>query len=526
MDRASANTFRRPLALSGPMGVGKSTIGRRVAELTGLPFIDIDDDIAHAEGRSVTEIFRASGEAAFRARERMAIAKHLAGPPSVIALGGGAVVDDGTRRLLIDRSTLVTLDAPAEVLADRLGEEAIAKRPLLAGGPPVERLRVLMGARAGAYAECHVRLPTSGRAVDDVAREVIALWQRDPVAVALGERSYRIEIGAGVRRELPSILAALGGQIILVTDDRAWPLIGDRLGALQTAARVILETGEVNKTIDSVARIWDAALDTGIDRRAVILAVGGGVVGDLAGFAAATLLRGVRFVQVPTTLLSMVDASVGGKTAIDRPQGKNLVGAFHQPSAVIADTELLATLPDRELRSGLAEVVKTALIADAALLDELEQIDPNALTAERLAPIVRASIACKARVVAEDERDLTGARAALNFGHTVGHALEAHGDYARLTHGEAVALGMIAALRIGVSRGVTKPALLDRARALLARLGLPTDLSREPLFEALPRITTDKKREGSKIAFVLLEDVGRTRNERLSLEEARAALSS
>ena len=522
MERASAEaagvSVRRPLALSGPMGVGKTTIGRRVAALSGLPFLDIDDEIARDVGMSVAEIFRTQGEPAFRARERMTIAKHVAGPPAVLALGGGAVVDDGTRRLLLERSVVVTLDAPAEVLADRVGAEALAKRPLLAGGPPIERLRAVIGARAGAYAECHARITTDARAIDDVAREVIALWQRDPVAVGLAERSYRIEIGAGVRRELPRILAALGGQIILVSDENAWSAIGERL-ELAPNARVILPSGEVHKTIESVAKIWDAALSLGIDRRAVIVAVGGGVVGDLAGFAASTLLRGIRFVQVPTSLLAMVDASVGGKTAIDRPQGKNLVGAFHQPSAVIADTELLATLPDRELRSGLAEVVKTALIADAKLLEQLERADLD------FPSIVRASIACKARVVAEDERDVSGARAALNFGHTVGHALEAHGDYSRLTHGEAVALGMIAALRIGVARGVTKPALLERARALLARLGLPTELDHEPLFEALPRIATDKKRDGSKIAFVLLEDVGRTRNERLSLDEARAGLS-
>jgi len=524
MDRASDRRVRRPLALSGPMGVGKSTIGRRVAELSGLPFVDIDDSIARAAGKSVAEIFRADGEPAFRARERMLIAKQLSAGPAVIALGGGAVVDEGTRRLLVDRSILVTLDAPAEVIAARLGPSAVAARPLLAGGNPVDRLRALIGERSGAYAECHARVATRERTVDDVAREVLALWQRDPVAVPLAERSYRIEIGAGVRGEVAPILAALGGTVLLVSDDRAWPAVGAQLG--EFAHRVMLPSGEVHKTIESVEKIWDAALDAGLDRKGVILAVGGGVVGDLAGFAAATLLRGVRFVQVPTTLLAMVDASVGGKTAIDRPQGKNLVGAFHQPSAVIADTELLATLPARELRSGLAEVVKTALIADPALLELLENTNVDELDAAHLSPIVRASIACKARVVAADERDLTGARAALNFGHTVGHALEAHAGYSRLTHGEAVSLGMIAALRMGVARGVTAPALLDRARALLARLGLPTDLDAEPLLEALPRIASDKKREGSRIAFVLLEDVGRPKNVPLTIEETRSALAA
>jgi len=481
--------------------------------------VDVDEHIARAAGRSIAEVFRLEGEAAFRARERLAIAELLRSGPKVLSLGGGAVTDEGSRRQLIDRAILVTLDAPVETLAKRLGPEQIAQRPLLAGGDPVERLRAVISARSDAYAEAHARV-TTDRSVDDVARDVLALWTRDPVAVALGERSYRVEVGAGVRRELPGILRALGGKVLLVSDDRAWPLVGPSLELDAELPRVILPTGEVNKTIQSVEKIWDAALDAGFDRRGVILAVGGGVVGDLAGFAAATVLRGIRFVQVPTTLLSMVDASVGGKTAIDRPQGKNLVGAFHQPSAVIADVDLLATLPQREMRSGMSEVIKTALIGDARLLEALEHDERD------LASIVRASIAHKARVVASDEHDRTGARAALNFGHTVGHALEAHAGFERLTHGEAVSLGMIAALRIGIAVGLTPAPLLDRARALLVRNGLPVDLTVEPLADALPRILSDKKREGDEVAFVLLEDIGRPRNVRLGLSEVRKALGA
>lgn len=516
MDRATA----RPLALSGPMGVGKSTVGRRVAELAGVPFVDVDDHVAESAGRSIAEVFRVEGEAAFRARERVAIAALLRSGPKVLSLGGGAVTDQDTRRQLVDKAVLVTLDAPVETIARRLGPEQIAQRPLLAGGDPVERLRTVIAARSEAYAEAHARVSTE-RTVDEVARDVLALWRRDPVAVALGERTYRVEVGAGVRDQLSPILAQLRGKLLLVSDDRAWPLVGPRLQLPELAGEVILPTGEVNKTVESLARIWDAALDAGFDRRGVILAVGGGVIGDLAGFAAATVLRGVRFVQVPTTLLSMVDASVGGKTAIDRPQGKNLVGAFHQPSAVIADVELLETLPAREVRSGMSEVIKTALIGDAALLERLENLEQGG---RDLAPIVRASIAHKARVVATDEHDRTGARAALNFGHTVGHALEAHAGFERLTHGEAVSLGMIAALTLGIELGITPAPLLDRARSLLSREGLPVDLAAEPLAEALPRILSDKKREGDEVAFVLLEGVGRPKNVRLGLDRVRRAL--
>jgi shikimate kinase / 3-dehydroquinate synthase len=467
--------MKRPLALSGPMGVGKTTVGRRVAELAGVPFIDVDQEIAREMGRSVAEAFRVDGEGAFRARERMTIARLSRSGPCVLALGGGAVVEDGTRRMLLDKTILVTLDAPVEELVERLGAEEIAKRPLLAGGEPEARLRAIVHARTGAYAEAHATIATRKRPIDEIANEVLAVWKRDPVAVPLGERSYRVEIGRGVRHELTSILH--GAEVLLVTDDQLWPQLEDRfrdvLPHVKVLGSVILPHGEQHKTLDSVRQIWDAALQAGLDRRGIVLAIGGGVVGDLAGFAAATLFRGVRFVQVPTTLLAMVDASVGGKTAIDRPQGKNLIGAFHQPSAVVADIDLLATLPSRELHSGFAEVVKTALIGDRTLFERLEkEAEPD------LVDVVRACIACKARVVSEDERDLSGARAALNFGHTVGHALEAHGGYAEWTHGEAVALGMIAALRIGIARGITPAPILDRTRALLSRLQLPVEVTR------------------------------------------------
>jgi shikimate kinase / 3-dehydroquinate synthase len=514
------HALKRPVALSGPMGVGKTTVGRRVAELTGAPFIDVDDEIAGELGRSVAEVFRTDGEAAFRARERATIARLLRKGPAVLALGGGVVVDEGTRRSLLQRAVVVTLDAPVEELVQRLGPEQVAKRPLLVGSEPTERLRALIDDRRVPYAEAHVRIATRGRSVSDVASEVCAVWARDPVVVPLGERTYRVEVGRGVRRELTHVLKELGGEVLVVSDDKVWPAVEDRFRntLVRVAGSIVLPSGETHKTLDSVRQIWDAALEAGLDRRGVILAIGGGVVGDLAGFAAATLLRGVRFVQVPTTLLAMVDASVGGKTAIDRPQGKNLVGAFHQPSAVIADVDLLNTLPERELRSGFAEVIKTALIGDPELLAGLEKGDTD------LVSIVRASIACKARVVSEDERDVTGARAALNFGHTLGHALEAEGGYARYTHGEAVALGMVAALRIGVARKITKPELLARTTALLQKHNLPYDLDSSPLAAALPRIVSDKKREGDKIAFVLLDDIARPRNERLSLEQVSAAL--
>lgn len=520
----------RPLVLSGPMGAGKSTVAHLVAHRTGVPLVDVDAHIEETTGRPVHALFADEGEQAFRAREAEAVARVLDQAKNmVISLGGGAVMHEPSRRSLLRRAIVVTLEADAATLVERATKEGIATRPLLAGGDPIAAMRRILDARAIAYAEAHARVDTTEKTPDEVAAEVIAIWDRDPVAVPLGARTYRVEIGRGVLSQLSS-LRTLARDVVLVTDDRVWPLVSaavePQLSSVRIAARVVLPAGEAHKTIASIEEIWDAALEAGVDRSSVVLAVGGGVIGDLAGFAASSLLRGVRFVQAPTTLLAMVDASVGGKTAIDRPQGKNLVGAFHQPSLVIADVDLLSTLPPRELRSGLAEVVKTALVGDASLLEAIESSVEAIARGDLdvLATLARASVAYKARVVSEDERDVTGARAALNFGHTVGHALEAHGGYTTLTHGEAVALGMIAALRVGVVRGVTPPALLDRTTRLLSELGLPTDLDAHDLAAALPRILHDKKRENANIAYVLVPEVGRVVLRRLSLEEISAAL--
>ena len=525
--------MKRPLAISGPMGVGKSTVARALAERTGAPLLDVDRAIEEQAAESISAIFAREGEARFRSRETEVIARALSlDPPPVIALGGGAVTDVRTRRLLLHRAIVVTLRASTSTLVARIGEAGVAARPLLASeASPEARLDQLLQERAVAYAEAHLQLDTEGKTPDELAAAIAAAWARDPVAVALGERTYRVEIGRGVVTELPNVLCELRARsVVLVTDDRVWPAVRARIEPVfegaRVIARVVLPSGEAHKTLESIARIWDAAIDGGADRSTVIVAVGGGVVGDLAGFAASTLLRGVRVVQVPTTLLAMVDASVGGKTAIDRPQGKNLVGAFHQPSAVLADVALLDTLPARELGSGLAEVVKTALIGDADLFDLLEK-QASQLTSgdlELLTRVVRASIAHKARVVSEDERDASGARASLNFGHTIGHALESHGGYATLTHGEAVGLGMLAALRVGLARGHGDRSLIDRVTRLLATIGLPHVLDARDVEAALPFVTRDKKREGDRVVFVLVPQIGRSTLEPLSLEELRAIL--
>jgi len=482
--------------LSGPMGAGKTTLGRALSRRLGARFVDLDAKIEGQQGVAIAQIFDRYGEAGFRAIERETLARLLTGEPAVVSLGGGTVTHEPTRRRLLEAGTLVTLTAPLDQLLERVGEGE--------GRPLAAKLERLLAERADAYAECHaeVRTDVDEDAALDALAEVIA---RDAVVVPLGRRSYRVSFEALER--LPAIVQGLDpSRVIVVTDDNVHdPWARAAAKARDAAATVVLPAGEEHKTVGTVERVWDAALEAGIDRRAVVVTVGGGVVGDLGGFAAATLMRGVRFVQVPTTTLAMVDASVGGKTGFDRAQGKNLVGAFHQPAHVLIDVKTLSTLPDEELRAGLAEVVKAAWLdseeAVAALEADAERLlarDPRALSR-----VIRRSVELKARVVAEDERE-GGRRRVLNLGHTVGHAIEAANGYVGIRHGEAVSLGMIAAFRMAARLGDDRAAAHEaRARALLERLGLPTDLEAWWTPQTARFVGADKKRDGDDVRFIV-----------------------
>ena len=524
----------RTIVLSGFMATGKTTVGRLLAARLGLPFVDTDDLVAADAGRAVPEVWRAEGEPAFRARERRLIAPLLEdGKPRVLAFGGGAVTSRSLRHLALDRALLVTLTADPTTIAARAGA-TLAERPNLGvGGDPAARAGELLAQRASAYAECHLAVATDSLDPDGVVDAVLPWVDRDLVAMPLGERSYVIEIArAAPERVSDAIASAAPSTIVVVTDAHVARARGHALDAAlerlaMPSVRVTLAPGEIHKNATTVGAIWDAALGAGIDRDALVVAFGGGVVGDLAGFAAATLLRGVRCLQVPTTLLAMVDSSVGGKTGFDHPAGKNLVGAFHQPCGVVVDLSHLDTLPARERVAGLAEVAKIALTADAALLARLEA-DAERLAAEpfaeneALAAIVHAAIAAKARIVRDDERE-SGARALLNVGHTIGHALEAHGGFHRWLHGEAVALGTLAELEATTRLGFTPPELVGRARRLLERLGLPTRVAPTDLTASWPFVGSDKKRRGSHLRLPVVTGPGAGRVVSLDSEKVRAA---
>jgi 3-dehydroquinate synthase len=340
------------------------------------------------------------------------------------------------------------------------------------------------------------------------------------IDVGLATRRYAIRIGSGLLDSASAWRDAIrGGHALIVSDDHVAPLYAQRLRSALAAAHgapvrceaVVLPAGEAHKNLDAVSTVLDALAQLGATRDACVLALGGGVVGDIAGFAAACWMRGIDFVQFPTTLLAMVDSSVGGKTGVDHPAGKNLIGAFHQPRAVVADLDALSTLPDRELRAGLAEVVKTACIGDADFFGWLEA-HADALLARDAEALTHAIATCcrfKAGVVERDERE-AGERALLNFGHTFGHALEAEAGYGMLLHGEAVAIGMILATRLSTHLGMADEAGTQRLRALLERIGLPTAVPDGIAADALfARMHLDKKNRAGALRLVLWRGIGR-----------------
>jgi 3-dehydroquinate synthase len=336
----------------------------------------------------------------------------------------------------------------------------------------------------------------------------------ETLSVALGDRAYPIHIGAGLidRADLYRPYLA-GGSVAIVTNDVVAPLYLSKVKQALAGARIaeiVVPDGEQTKGWQTLNRVFDGLLKAGCGRDTLVVALGGGVVGDLAGFAAAVYQRGVAFVQVPTTLLAQVDSSVGGKTAINHALGKNMIGAFHQPVAVVSDVAVLDTLPDRELRSGLAEVIKHGFALDAAFVDWLEANIEKLLRRDRqaLAHAVRRSCELKARIVAADERE-AGERALLNFGHTFGHAIEAGAGYGAWLHGEAVAAGMVMASELSALMGDLKKTDVSRVRDLLARAGLPVKgpaLAPERMLELM---AVDKKAAKGKTRFVLLQSIGR-----------------
>ncbi|MFS2025496.1 bifunctional shikimate kinase/3-dehydroquinate synthase AroKB [Massilia sp. CT11-137] len=516
------------------MGAGKTTIGRLLARRLDMTFIDSDHEIEARTGATIPWIFEIEGEASFRRREADVIRELTAQNGIVLATGGGAVLNPASRALLAERGTVIYLRASVSSILARTAHDK--NRPLLQTADPRRKLEDLTAQREPLYREIADMVIDTGRPnVQSMVQTILDQLDADNAAreqanakttmneqacislnVELGDRSYPIAIGRGLLDDSSLLNRHIGGsgKVAIVTNTTVAPLYLDKVaGPLRAVGRevvpIILRDGEEFKNWESLNEVFDALLANKCDRKTTLVALGGGVIGDMTGFAAATYMRGVPFVQIPTTLLAQVDSSVGGKTGINHPLGKNMIGAFYQPRAVIADTATLDTLPDRELSAGLAEVIKHGAILDAPFFDWIEANIGKLVARDHaaLAHAIARSCEIKADVVARDERE-GGLRAVLNFGHTFGHAIEAGLGYGAWLHGEAVGCGMVMAADLSRRLNLIDDAALERVRALVKAAGLPVvapDLGIERWIELME---VDKKNEGGAIKFILLKPLG------------------
>ena len=536
---------RRNVVLIGFMGTGKTAVGRRVAARLGCPFVDTDTLIEERAGRPIPRIFAEDGEAAFRQLEAEVVDAAAGRDGVVIATGGGVVLRPENMARLRQTGVIVALRADPKAILARVGGSV---RPLLAGDPEGS-IRRLLAERDVLYGEADLAVDTTALSPEDAAARVIAFVTRPArgaggangagaptrrprpaaapvpeqvIRVALGARGYDVRIGPAILSRAGEYLRACGiaGRLALLTHPRLDALFGRPLVESLRASgyevlTVTVPPSESSKSLRAAQRIYDALVAAQLDRTAALLALGGGVAGDLGGFVAATFLRGIAWVAIPTTLLAQVDASIGGKTAVNHPRAKNLIGAVHQPALVLADIETLRSLPVRELRSGMAEVIKTGVIGAPDLFEYLEGQLGRVLARrpDALAHVVGRCAAYKADVVAGDEQE-TGGRIVLNYGHTIGHAIEAAAGYAGLTHGEAIAVGMTLEARLAVHLGACDAALLDRQTRLFERTRLPVRLAglrHPPAPEAIAAaMTHDKKARAGRLRFVLPAGLGHT----------------
>lgn len=535
--------------LIGLSGTGKSTIAPLLADRLGFTAIDIDAEIERLFARPIPRIFADFGEPVFRAAERELVRETSAQQRVVIATGGGVVLDDANWAAMRPKSVIIHLTAPTSELVERLkaaeAANPLAERPLLRGDDPAARIAALWEDRQRRYQRADATVDTGGLTVEQVVAAVADALKRVAGAGLIPVDAIGTPLGCSDLYASPDLIAQTGRLLRQRWPDarRAWiisdatvlPLWGDAVAASIRDAGLEVETatvpaGEASKALDRVRDLLDWLIGGRVERGDVVVALGGGVVGDLGGFVASIVLRGIGLVQIPTSLLAMVDSSVGGKTGINHAQGKNLIGSFYQPPLVIADPLTLRTLPERELRAGWAEIVKHALIECSAtgvdepvLLPWLERI-PNLLSLDdpaEMAAIVGHNIRLKAAVVRADEREM-GLRRLLNYGHTLGHAMEA-ADY-RYLHGEAIALGLRAAARLALRLGLCNDEVVRRQDALLDRLQLPSRFD-GALDVVLDRLTRDKKAVRGTLTWVLPTGLGRVTITRDVPAEAVAAVA-
>ncbi len=517
--------------LTGLSGAGKSTVGRATARMLGWRFIDTDDLIAQRVGRPVGQALSEVGETRFRQLESEALAQAASAPEAVIATGGGAVIAEHNRALMRRSGLVIYLQTSVETAWQRLNQPrrqaaGAALRPLLAGPDGQQKLAGLHQARQRWYEEAELHLSTDSQTPETLARQIIAgaiahgaLLAPDAPAEAftldLGQTATQTVVEWGGLHRLPQRLQALGFErrAFIVTDSAVGPLYAEPLKTLLEQAGLEshllrIPAGEASKSLASFGEIIDWLVQQRAERQDPLLALGGGVVGDLAGFVAACYQRGMPLIQLPTTLLAQVDAAIGGKTAVNHPLGKNLIGAYYQPRLTLADPACLLTLPERAYREGWAEIIKYGVALDAALFDLLET-SPAIQPSDRalLTRVIARCMRLKLEIVGVDERE-QGQRAILNYGHTFGHALEAITDYTTWLHGEAISIGMEVAAQIACARGLFSSEDAARQQRLLLAYGLPIACPDVDIDAALERMSRDKKVRNGAMRWILPTSIG------------------
>jgi 3-dehydroquinate synthase len=520
---------KRNIILGGFMATGKSSVGRRLAIVLGYDFLDLDTLIAAESGMPIAQIFATQGEAAFRAMETRMVERIAVRTGCVVATGGGTIVNPRNLEVLKRSGAVIALTADPDTIIARIGPTE--DRPMLWGGDRRERVRALLEQRAAAYAKADLIVDASAETIDSVVNHILDFLSlhrviarrtapnlpsmAESLRIVLGARSHEVIIGPGLLGEVGALAKDLdvARTGILLTNSADRGRFGERvLGALDAAgfavSTVELVEQEDAKGLDTLAELYRQMAAHRLERRSPVFVLGGVVAGEIGGFAAATYLRGLPLIQIPTSLMAQVDSSIGGKVAVNLPEGKNLVGAFYQPRLVITDVEALAVLSGRDFRAGLAEVVKIAAVRDRELFAYLERNVDAVLSQDwrALVTLIRRACELKAAIVEADERE-TDVRSILNFGHTVGHAVEAATGYQGPNHGEAVAMGMVVAATIAVRRGICAAEALERLRRLLQAFGLPVRLP-VAAGDVVRFVRYDKKIQDRRLRFVLLQGIG------------------